>query len=141
MSDIVTSAKDLLVTAGVGVEAATSGWGIFAGRAPKEPDTVIGIEQTGGLPSNPRWLLDFPALQVRVRGSRDDYFSAFNKAREVKDALLGLPSQTVNGDRWTSVTMLGDIVSLGIDELNRYMFALNFSLIIEPATGDNRIPL
>jgi len=141
MADNAVGAKDLLVAAGVGVFAATSGWGIFIGKEPTAPHTIITAYNSGGTNPNPKFLLDFPSLQVRVRGAPNGYVAAEAKAKDVKNALLGLVSQDLNGDRWVSVTMAGDITPLGNDQQNRPMFSLNFNLIIEPATGTNRIAL
>lgn len=138
MADVAVVAKDLLVAAGVGVFAATSGWSIAVGKQPDAPNTVVTVVRTGGTAPSPKWLLDFPKLQVRVRGAPGDYQGAVAKAQAVKEALLGLPSQDLSGDRWVSVTMASDINTLGWDESNRPMFSLNFSLIIEPAAGTYR---
>ncbi len=68
--------RDLLVAAGVGVFNASSGWSIHIGRSPVSPDTVIVITETAGLPSNPAYLLDFPNVQIKVRGSASGYQEA-----------------------------------------------------------------
>lgn len=143
MASIVEGIKDLLVLAGVGSFNASSGWSIHIGREPMEPDTCITIASTGGLPSNPAYLLDFPNVQIRVRGRASSYQDAEAKVQEVKDALLGLPSQDLNGDRWVSITQLTDIVHIGFDDNSRPLFTVNLALIIEPATSPltNRIPL
>lgn len=143
MASIVEGIKDLLVTAGVGVFNATSGWSIHIGREPVKPDTVMTIARTGGLPSNPAYLLDYPNIQVRVRGKASGYQAAEQKIRDIKDALLGLPSQDLNGDRWVSITQLTDIVHIGFDDNDRPLFTVNLALIIEPPTNalTNRIPL
>ncbi len=141
MSDPAEGIKDLLVAASVGTFAATSGWGIFIGKEPKAPDSTIAIQVTGGLEPNTIWLLDFPSVQVRVRGDKGGYVAAHAKSVEVQDALLGLPSQTINGDRWDLVVGLGGINSLGFDEQDRPLFSLNYQLTIEPATGTHRTAL
>ena len=141
MANVAVGIKDLLVTAGVGVFGATSGWGIYIGKKPDKPHSVVSVLNVGGIGANPKWLLDFPSIQVMVRGDPNGYVAAQSKAQEVKDALLGLPSQDVNGDRFVSIVMFGDIANLGFDENNRVELSLNFSLIVEPATGTNRLPL
>lgn len=143
MASVVEGIRDLLVAAGVGNFNATSGWSIHIAKEPAKPNTTITITATGGLPANPAYLLDYPNVQVRVRGDVSSYQSAEAKAREVKDALLGVPSQDLNGDRWVSITQLTDIVSLGFDENDRPLFSVNFACIIEPATTalTNRVPL
>lgn len=132
--------RSLLVAAGIGTFNASTGWSIHIGKEPTEPDTAITIYDSGGSPPNPKWLLDYPSVQVRVRGANGGYVAARAKAVDIKNALLGLDSQDIDGDRWVSVTMAGDIGLIGYDQSNRPLFSLNFRLIIEPQTaaGTNR---
>ena len=132
---------DILVTAAVGARAAQSGWGIFVGKAPVKPDSVITLYNTGGLNPNPKWLLDFPSIQTIVRGNINGGAGTYDKAREVRDTLLGCDPRTINGERLVSVLMISDIATLGFDDNNREMLSVNFSLIVEPASGLNRDPL
>lgn len=144
MGDIITQTKDLLVAAAVGAEgglAVAAPFDIYAGPGPADQNAVIGIVRGPGTTPNPKWRLDFPGIQVRVRGEPEDYGLAHSKAQEVKDALLGLESQTLDGDIWVSVTMPQDIIDLGQDGKGRQEFALNFNLIIEPSSGTNRTSL
>lgn len=132
--------RDLLVNAGVGAFNANTGWSIIIGTlVDTGPDTVICINQTGGKAPNPKYNIDYPSAQVRVRGISSGWIAARQKARDVKDALLGLPSQTINGDRWDAINMIGDITPMGIDANGRPSFVVNFSLIIEPAVTGNRL--
>lgn len=133
--------KDLLVTAGVGTFGGASGWSINIGRLPAKPLTAIAIIQTGGLAANPKYLLDWPSIQIMVRGGVNGYAAARNKVQEIKDKLLGLPSQTLSGERIVQINMIGDISSLGFDDQDRPLFSANFQMIIEPSSGTNRIAL
>ncbi len=137
MADPSDGIKDLLVSAGIGVFKTT----IFIGSEPNKPDAAITINNTGGLPSNPKFLLDFPAVQVMVRGDENGYQAMWTKVVAIKDALLGLPSQDLNGDRWVAINQAGNEGFLGFDDNNRPRVSLNFNLIIEPATGTHRISL
>ncbi len=144
MAEPEVGVRDLLVTNTVGVFAATSGWSIHIGGLPEKPDTAISVSHTGGLNPSPLWLLDYPSVQVMVRGDASGYVAAKAKITEVKDVLLGITSLTLNGDRWDSIRMLGDIGWLGFDNADkRPIFSLNLTLIIEPAASaeTNRIPL
>jgi len=125
-------AKSLLTA-----HAAISGWQIEIGAMPESPDKVITIYDTGGQAPNPKWLLDFPTLQVMVRGAVGTYLDTFVEAKAVKDILLGTPSQDLNGDRWVSITQNGELGFLGRDEDERPLFSVNFALIIEPQTVTN----
>lgn len=136
-------AKDLLVAASVGVFADTSDWGIYISKMPEQPDAVIAIYDSGGLTPDPKWLLDFPDITIQVRGKKDGYVAAQGKMVDVKNTLLGLLSQTINGDVWAGITQVGEYAFIGYDKKERPQFSATFRVIIEPANdaGDNRDPL
>lgn len=131
-------AKDLLTA-----HCAVSGWLIEVGIMPDEPDEILVISDTGGLEPNPKWLIDYPTLQIMVRGKTSGYLDTFNEGKAVKDLLLGITSLDLNGDRWVSVTQNGDLTFIGRDEKMRPLFSVNFALIIEPqvVADSNRLPL
>lgn len=120
--------KDLLTDDG-----GVSDWTIEVGVMPKTPDKVIMISDTGqGADPNPKWLLDFPTVQVMIRGAVSDYLATWAIHKAVKDILLGLTSQSVNSDNWNAVNITGDLGFIGRDEVNRPLFSVNFQLIVEP---------
>ncbi len=125
-------AKDLLAAHVVG-----SGWDIQIGIMPDTPNKVISIHDTGGQEPNPKWLLDFPTIQVMIRGEVSGYLATFVEAKAVKDLLLGVTSQDLNDDRWVSVTQNGDLGFIGRDDSMRPIFSVNFALIIEPQVVAN----
>lgn len=133
--------KDLLVAAGVGVFAATSGWGIFIGPMPTGPDTAIAVREYAAGAPMPKWLIDFPSVQTLIRGEPGGYQLAKIKATDVLNVLHSIPSQDLNGDRWDSIRALNTPAYVGKDENNRPMFSINYTLIIEPVSGGHRIPL
>lgn len=141
MSSPEDGIKDLLVANGGG--SWTFGTNLFIGRMIDQPDNVTFVISRPGSPPNPRYLIDFPSIQVIVRGNEDSYVAARTLAVKAKDILLGLPSQDLNGDRWVAINMIGDMAYVGADPKQRHMFSINFALIIEPAaSGDtNREPL
>lgn len=143
MKTVVDQFMDLLQTAGVGTRGASSGWRIVGYRTPDGqgvPHSCITVAQTGELPPNPKWMLDFPSIQVQIRGNPNDVAGAAQKAEDVRNAMLGLPSQTINDVRWVSVRVLSS-GHIGFDQETRPIFAVNFSLILEPATSVNRSPI
>jgi hypothetical protein len=134
MPSPAVGAKTLLVAASVGSNTPSADWAIHVSKMPDRPDRVIAIFDSGGTENpNPKWLLDYRSIAVQVRGKVSDYALAYNKALEVKDALLGLPAQTVGGDRWDGVTMISDIAFVGRNENDQPILSLNFRIIIEPA--------
>lgn len=118
-------------------------WPVVVGKLPPTPQAVIAVVSTGGVQPNPKYLLDYPSVQVLVRGAANGYKAARMQANAIKNLLLGFPSQEVNGDWWDIVLVIGDIATLGFDDNNCPMFSLNFALTIEPRAeaGTNRIPL
>ena len=133
--------QGLLATAGVGTITPNAEWSLNISRMPSTPHRQISIARTGGKPSDPKFALDYPSMQVMIRGNPGDYIVVRDKAQNVKDELLGLTSQTIGDTRWVSVTAIGDINYLGYDENERPMLSVNFALIIEPPPGANRVAL
>jgi len=130
--------KDILVTAGIGTYAATSGWAIYVSKEPKSPDTVVTLYDYSGADPSPKFLRDNPNVQVRVRGAKEAYKAGWTKAQAVKDALLGLPGQTINATKYVGVWMQSDINFINYDDNNRPLFTLNFRITREPASGAYR---
>lgn len=130
--------RGLLAAAGVGSITPNIEWSLNLSRMPASPNRQFSIVRTGGKPSDPKWALDYPSMQVMVRGNPGDFIIARDKAQNAKDALLGLTSQTIGDTRWVSVTAIGDVNYLGYDENERPMLSVNFALIIEPPPGANR---
>ena len=113
-------------------------------------DTLTFID-TGGAPSHPTLLLDYPTVQVCQRSGSPVYTDA--PLRAVKDILLGrTPGFPVDidgnedGTLWiAAINLQSDIMFLGEDENGRKEFSINFALITEPTPrvpGEGyRIPL
>ena len=147
MIDLLNGIKDKLIAAGVGRDApireGKPDWTIFVGKQATTPTATVTVKVAPGPDANPKYLLDYPAIQIMIRGNKGKYEEAYAKAQLVKDCLLGIPSQDVNNIRWVLVNIIGDINDLGEDANNSPLFSLNFQFIIEPPTNpnSNRIPL
>ena len=145
MATTEESLRDQLADASpsIGSPESDTGWSIHIGKAPTTPDQAIVITRAPGSEPDPKWLLDFTSVQIRVRGGKGSYRDAEAKARQIKDFLLGFPSQNVGGDRWVSITMPSDYSFIGFDQNERPTFVLNIRMIIEPAPtpGTNRQPI
>lgn len=141
LTDPSEGIKDILVAANIGKFADTSGWCINIGGWPDIPDTSILLNMTGGRSPFPHLRLNFPSVQIQVRGARGGYVKAFKKMQEIVDALLGIPSGVPSvgfPDWWQGITQLGDAGFIGFDENKRPVFSSNFSLIVQPASGTYR---
>jgi len=145
MRDPAIIVKDLLEAAGVGQFAVTSGWCLCLGDPPDVPDSVVLVNQTGGLNPYPHLLINQPSVQVIVRGARNGYPAAREKIDEAIRTLLGIYTYVdpVSGDIYRSCIQLGDVAYLGRDDNTRTMFSANFRFIVEPveAAGSHRIAI
>ena len=130
--------KDLLEAAFVGTFAAGAGWALAVGAPMTSPDTCITCVDGPGQSPYANLALNFPSVQVLVRGNPGDYVGAHDKGRDAIDAVLGAGYQSVNGDLWGGITQMGDLAFLGYDEKNRPIFSANFSINVEPATTGHR---
>ena len=115
--------------------AALSGYTLIVGHGLPDTDKLITFLDTGGEPSNPKWLLDFPTVQVVVRGGANDYKNIWSVAKALKDLLLVITSQPINGDELVSITEVSTVAFIGRDDNHRPMFSVNFRLIIQPQTN------
>lgn len=124
--------------------ATTTGWRLGVGKLLGElPDQqIVAFDIHGQLP-NPLWLLDYPVVQLIVRAGVTGYQAGFQKLRDCYDVLLGIPPQTIGGDRWDAITVLSTPAFMGNDDKDRPQFTANFRIILEPAasTYSNRRPL
>lgn len=129
---------DLLVTKGYArYTSAKVAWAITIGKMLDDPVRQITIVQTGGLASNPRWLLDYPSIQVRVRGGPNDYQITREKAEILFNLLVGQESYTApNGDRIDHINAIGSVAWMGWDVKERPEFVFNLRLIAEPLAAN-----
>ena len=132
--------KDILVTAGVGkfTGAGPTDWQIFVGHEQATPDKCITLYDSGGVDPDPKWRLDYPNVQARVRSAVGDYQGAHSKAVGVQDALLGLTPRTLNSKSYLGVLMRGGIAFIGRDDMDRPIVTLNFQILLVPASGTYR---
>jgi hypothetical protein len=135
--------RELLVDANVGTLGGSGGsWPIFIGSEPDGDDTTsncITLYDMPGEPPNPKWLLDYPRMMARVRAL--DYNVGWAKAAELRDALLGLPSQNINDIRYNGIWVAVDTRFLQADEQGRSIFVSTWRAITEPTSGTHRQPL
>lgn len=142
MKDPAIAVKDFLVAAGVGTFGTTSGWSIYIGNLPDAVDTVVLVNRTGGRDPFPHLAINFPSVQVVVRGAKNGYVAASDKMNAVVEALLGMNTTAAGLDTYRSCNQIGDISYLGQDENTRPMFSANFWFIVLPDVGSgHRVPI
>lgn len=119
-------------------------WKVVTGQPPLTPDHVIIVNTVpGGRNPFPHLLLNFPSIQIIVRGARSGYAAAYTKMSAVVVALLGMQTTVVQGDTYRSCNQIGDVAYLGEDDNTRPMFSANFWFIVLPAaeSGEQRAPI
>ena len=112
---------------------------IFVGQEPINTtrDTTVTVFDTGAdQDANPKFLIDYPTIQIRVRGV--SYSTVYDLAYDIREKLLGRPSETLNGFRYDGIWVNGDIISLGKDENKRIMLVCNYRIMRDPLTGVHR---
>lgn len=118
-------------------------WLVRVGTLLETPANMVALYDTGGFSPNPAFLVDTVTVQARIRGDIDGYASAFTKAQEVKDALLGIDPVRVDDVVVDAITQMGDIIFIGQDSARRPEFTINFRVILERDQNvlTNRDPL
>jgi hypothetical protein len=143
--------KDALVNDGFIFGGNSGDWHLWIGKQPGSPDRTITIYDSAGAAPNPKWLLDYPSVQLRVRGGQKDYQIAGQKILELRNRLVGkesfdayVPHGDGSRDRVVAINAIGDIALVGWDDAARPEFVMNLALIIEPSpttSPTNREPL
>jgi hypothetical protein len=114
----------------------TLGTTIFLSKMPATPDYCITlyeyegmapIESFGGNPYD----INIPRIQVVVRGARDDYPTARNGAKTIKDLLADITDVTISSTKVLRVASLGSTIPLGLDDKDRPRIAVNFQAYVE----------
>jgi hypothetical protein len=129
--------RGLLITAGIGSADAATPWRITVGRQMDTPDAQITLYDLPGTPGLPTLLLDYPTIQARVRGNRDDYLGTFAKIKDVRAFLNGLPPQDIDGDHYSGIILGTDINFLEYDNIGRPTFTVSFNAFLERAPDNS----
>ena len=111
------------------------------GQFPVTPDKAVLINAAGGRPPYPHLALNFPSVQVMVRGKPSGYTEAREEMRLICNLLLGMGSTVANEDTYRSCNQLGDVIYLGQDNRGRPIFSANFWYIVEPSDLGNRVAI
>lgn len=112
---------------GIGSPGSETDWGIFVGKEPPNPDSVITLYDTGG--SAPLLYdenLRRPTIQVRVRSF--NYLDAVAKQEAAFGVLNKVIGQVIGDHQYLGVWMLSDIISIGRDDNDRYLLTANYQI-------------
>lgn len=129
ISDILTSLQ---------LVGGASSWKVYLEELGIQPQSVAVINRAGkGKEINVN--IDYPAVQILVRGNVNDFEGPLNKAGEIDRALHNIPQNPVSFPELVSCINFGNILPLGKDEEERPVYSINFNLITEPADPGHRI--
>jgi hypothetical protein len=117
--------------------SSVSAWRITVGRQMDKPDSQITVYDTGGTAANPAYRINYPALQIRVRGDVDNYAAAWSKLNDIREFLVGMDPVVLEGDNWDGIIAQNEIVSLGSDLKSRPELVLSLNCFVEPAAGSS----
>jgi hypothetical protein len=143
MNDPAIAVRKLLNTMGFGAIADGTAYSLYVGAPPDKPDAVTLVNVTGGLPPEARLLLNYPSVQVMVRGAASGYVAAAAKIQSAVNLLLGMTTTVVDGDTYRGCIVLSDVAYLGQDDNTRPMFSVNLRFFVEPAAvaGGHRVSI
>ena len=113
----------------------TLGTDLFLARLPSSPDACVAVYEYAGNPPSEMlgtgaYAVDRPRIQVLVRGSRDDYPGARDRAQTIRGILAALTDTTVSGVRILRVSSVGAVNPLGADENDRPLVSVNFDVTV-----------
>lgn len=119
-----------------GKEGLTQGTNLFLAKMPDSPDVCVTIYEYEGLEpignfGNTAYAIDRPRIQIVVRASRDDYPTARDKAKAVRDLVGNLTDVTISNTRILRVASIGATIPLGLDDKDRPRIATNFQVFVE----------
>jgi hypothetical protein len=122
---------------GLGVVSYTDGGDVWLGELPDDVDEALAAVDVPGPPPDPTEPYDRPSLQFLSRGARSaGPEAAHTRVQAIYDRLQGLTSTTLpDGTQviWCRCMQSGP-VSLGVDELQRWVWTLNFDVLIHHPT-------
>lgn len=106
------------------------GLNLFISKTPTSPDKCVTVIDSGGynpsLPLSKIEVIDNPAVQILVRGNKQNYLEAYALLEEIKRYLHGKSQHTVGLTRYIIILAESDILSLGYDDNNRPLLSCNF---------------
>jgi hypothetical protein len=115
---------------------ATAGVNLYIGLMPSSPDVCVALYEYAGEPPlevlrDNAATLERPSVQVMVRAGRNDYPTARNLIKTVRDSLTGITDETISGVRFLRVNQNSAINSVGTDENDRPIFTLSLLTVVE----------
>lgn len=118
---------------GLGTLSEVEGGDVFVQNMPSEPDEAVAVSSYGGQPQQTKAPTDLPLVQVRVRGTKHDPVTPYERARAIYSALNCRDNTLIAAGTVHEAWVIGctaiqsDPISLGADENGRHEWAVNFA--------------
>jgi hypothetical protein len=125
--------KAMLVASGVTTAIYVSKEPTFTGTP------ILTIYDTGGEAPSPKFILDFPSIQIRSKAKT--YVVAYANLLQCVDLLNGRTPETKNTTRYTGILATTGIMQIGVDENENPILVVNFKLFTENASSTYRSSL
>lgn len=128
--------------AGLTFDPASANGNVFVEFMPADPHTAVAVMTAPAQPQLSKLAYDLPAVQVLVRGERNDPVGSYAMARAIYDDLTCMDLVTLdpNGDDEIFVVACtaaqSDPVSMGQDANQCHEWSLNFGLHTRALTAN-----
>jgi len=119
------------------VGTGTIGTSLFKGLMPSTPDVCIALYEYGGRAPDTVFgaatiSLEYPRIQIVVRGASHDYDGPRDRAETIYQAVAQVGNQTVNSIRYQTITPLQSPFLLRRDANGRVEIAFNVECVKVP---------
>lgn len=100
-------------------------WCVNVAAEPPAPSNTITLyDLSGGTPDTDQ--LDLLNVRVQMRIKAIDYLAGYAKAEAIRDLLILVAPQVMNGKTYVGIELESDIWSLGRNDQNQYLIVANF---------------
>lgn len=136
MIEVAEIVKEFL--ASKNVVDGTTGWNCYIAKIPDKPDKNVTVIPNNGWEPWMNIALDFPQLQIHIRGAINGYKDAANKAWDLRDQLLSMDPYAHTSGTILTAQIIGDMTFAGYDANERPVFTSRWQLYYTAANSANR---
>jgi hypothetical protein len=126
------------IAAVIAREGAEGGWPVRIGRQAGTSARSIAIMELPGSAPEVKVAINYPSLQLLVRGDKTEYAVTRDRAQALFEALHAIDTPDTDFPELTACLAIHDPGFIGYDDLERPMFSLNFRCILSKPATDNR---
>ena len=114
---------------------------VYSSAGIASPDSYAHIMDVGGS-SNPKWLRDVYVVKIYGIYNVVDYELGMADFEIINNNILGHPNITdVDGNEWCLFNLRQAPFFLGVDDIGRYLYTMEFEVTKDSLTGVHREPI